>query len=224
MSSTRRLRARSTCSVMPASVGPMPSCSSRRSVRRSSSRAATMRSRARCRSEVRRTACSAWPGVLGEVGEHAAVLGSERVLARAQAEHELPDLGSVMRERQRRPTAPVSCPWAARRSSLPVLLDLDRGVRQAQRLRDRLDDAGEHGLGRGRHLEAPREARDGRGGIVALAVEQAVDAALQPRAQRVEHDGHEAGGDDGGADADLLAAATRPRARSRRHRPRRRTR
>ena len=94
----------------------------------------------------------------------------------------------------------------------PVLLHLDRGVRQAQRLRDRVDHARQHGLRRCGGLEALRETGDGGGGIVALAVEEAVDAALQAGAQRVEHDGHQAGRDDRRADADLIAAGARRRA------------
>ena len=77
-----------------------------------------------------------------------------------------------------------------------VLLDLDRGVGQAQRLRDRLDDARQHGLGRRGRLQPARQAGHGRRGIVPLAVEQPVDAALQPVPQRVEHDRHETGRDD----------------------------
>ena len=56
-----RARAVSVFSVSPASAGPMPSCRSRRSRRRSSSRARTSRSRARCRSSRSSRACSAPP-------------------------------------------------------------------------------------------------------------------------------------------------------------------
>ena len=53
--------------------------------------------------------------VLGEVGEHAAVLRREPVFPRAQAEHELPQRGTVVRKRERDRRA-VSVARARRRA------------------------------------------------------------------------------------------------------------
>ena len=142
--------------------------------------------------------------VLGEIGQDAAVLRREPVFPLAQAEHELPQRGPVVRKRERDRRA-GELPVRGDALEPPVLLHLDRDIREAQRLRDRLDDAGQHGLGRRRDLEALGQAGNRGGRIVALAVEQVVDGALQPGAQRVEHDRHEAGRDDRGADSHLLA-------------------
>ena len=170
-----------------------------------------MRSRARCRSDGEPHGVHGLAGVLGQVGEHAAVLGREPVFPRTQSKDELPQRGTVVRERERDRRA-GALPVRGDALEPAVLLHLDRDVREAQRLRDRLDDAGQHGLGGRRHLEATSQAGNRRRRIVALAVEQVVDGALQPVAQRVEHERHQPRGDDRGADSHLLAQE-RPRER-----------
>ena len=103
--------------------------------------------------------------VLGQIGQHPPVLGREAVVPRAQAEHELPELHTAVREGERHR---VTRELPVGRDSLqsPALLDLDRGVGQAQRLRDRLDHARQDGVGRRARLQprpdGPRPWRDRR--------------------------------------------------------------
>ena len=73
---SRRPRPASRCA---ASAGPRPSCRSRRSRRRSSSRAVTSRSREARRSSVSSAACAATPIWLGEIVEQPEVGGRQRV-------------------------------------------------------------------------------------------------------------------------------------------------
>ena len=84
------------------------------------------------------------------------------------------------------------------------LVELDRGVRQSQGVRDRLDDARE---GRARRrdvvLQALCEPRYDGVRIVALAVQETVHAALHADPHRLEQDRHDRRGDHGGSETAL---------------------
>ena len=72
--------------------------------------------------------------------------------------------------------------------------ELDRDVAEAQRARDDRDERRQHVGGVHRLAEVAAERLDRHGGLVACAVEQPVDSALQPRAERRERQRAERGG------------------------------
>ena len=83
------LAAASAAKAMPVSVGPRPSCSSRRNFRRSSSRAATIRSRDACSSSETTVECTATADWIGEHGQRATISSSELSFAGAQPNRQL---------------------------------------------------------------------------------------------------------------------------------------
>ena len=167
----------------PASWAPSPSCRSRRSRRRSSSRAVTSRSRERCRSAVSRTAWTATPACRARSSSSRRSAGPNGSPGRA-AEQSSPT-GSVLVAAAAGRTVPAdrlpgARPPVRRRPSAM------RGVGQPQRLAHGRDDRRQDRLRRERALQPLAEPGERGVGLVALAVEQPVDPPLQPVAQRLE--------------------------------------
>ena len=180
------LAAASAAKAIPVNVGPRPSCSSRRSRRRSSSLASTIRSRDRCSSAETTTACRATASGAATVARIRRSASAETSLAGpepdGQGADDLPAVAEVLRRRLGRPDPD-------RRDRSPVRLDGD--VRQLQRVPDR-----------GGHPERPRAAvlssapsrDDELGRIRAVAVHRPVDQPLQPRQQRGRDQDQQHGG------------------------------
>ena len=85
--------------------------------------------------------------------------------------------------------ATLGFPWSVGCEGEPDVL-------QRERLADRLDDGGEHGVGLQRARERSAEAGDRGVGVVPLAVHQPVDEPLHALPHRLEADGHDAGHDE----------------------------
>ena len=172
-----------------ASVGPRPSWRSRRRRRRSSSRALTSCSRERASWALRRTAstaCAACSESISSTRRSA----SESALARpARGEHEPAD-GLAVRDqrdherlRRRSPHRPPRRARIRRRPRARPPRSRDAGHARSRRPASAAPRPGSTG-----GAELAPECLHGDLGLVARAVEQPVDAALQPRAQRGERE------------------------------------
>jgi hypothetical protein len=135
-----------------------------------------------------------------EVLEQLAIGGAHRLAVRTGPQHQRADLLAGMDERQpQRDARDRSAVGGGRGAG-----ELERDVAQAQRVRDRLGHHGEDLLGPDRLAEPAPELGYRGIGFVALAVQQAIDAALQPVAQRMEGDRHQHGGRHRRAEVDVV--------------------
>jgi hypothetical protein len=192
-----RSLAASAVIVRLASCGPSPSCRSRLSLRRSSSRAHQPLARALKIGEeafglvaqkggVRRNA-----DLVGEILEDSVLLGREALFPSAQSQNQLSHRFSPVDERQAERLA-YRVPGGRSGLNAPIALQLDLRVRQLQRFLQGPGDGGQHIVGGERGLEALSQTRKNRIRVVPLAVHQAIHRTLQPFLQRLEEHGDEA--------------------------------
>ena len=173
---------------------PSPSWRSRRSRRRSSSRARTRCSRERTRSSRSRIACTAAPAWRPR--------SSSRPSSSLRKPRSPGRTPSTSRPAVSAPwtsgTVVVTggaTPWTAATTRSPRLVDdLEGDERQPQRLGDGLDDGGEGPVGLGRPLQPLPEPAHRPPRLVALAVHEPVHRSLEHVAQRQRHERGEAGG------------------------------
>ena len=170
-----------------ASVGPSPSCRSRRSRRRSSSRASTSRSRDRTRSSRSRIAPDRGARLAAQVLRAAPARPSRK--PRSPAAHARARAARPAPRRRRAGRRLTTADWrageAAASASPPVSsIDLERHVRQAERVGDGLDDRRERAVGLRRPLEPLPEAPHRAPRLVAGAVHEPVDGPLEDVPQR----------------------------------------
>ena len=140
----------------------------------------------------------------GEVLEQPPVGVGQRLAVRARADQQRADPLARVDEREPQRDAGVGRAVDRRRLARRVG-QLDRDVRQPQLVADRLDHHGQHARRRHRLAQPPAERGDRRVRLVAPAVQQPADGALDAVAQRLERDRDERRGDQRGAELDVLA-------------------
>ena len=178
--------------VRLASCGPRPSCRSRRSRRRSSSRARhqPLARALQVRGEAdgllaQASACAATPIWRARSSKQPPVPGREGLLTGAAAEHQLTDGFAAVEQRQAHRIGHRFADSRPPRSTRPL-----RRVRWRRRAASapphRPDDGRQHGVGGERGFQALAQAGDAPRRARRARRTEMVDGSLQPAAQRLE--------------------------------------
>ena len=189
-------------------MGPSPSCRSRRSRRRSSSRVVTRPARDASSARRSATAWAAGPACRARSASSRSSSGPscsprDRVPTRSRP--------TVSRWKVRRERDHLRRGLAVRGGRAPPVAEpqLERRVREPQAVRDGLDHRAERGFGVGRFLDPAAEPGQGLVGHAPVAVEQPVHPALHPVVQRPQRAGGQHGRDDLHGQAAALQAEDR---------------